>query len=107
MFFVDYSLPFNTIIPSQLINKLYALGLNLSTCKWLLDILTNGPYSFSFTSYTLTLSTVVPQGCVLSPFLYALFTHLLLHLWMIRLPLGSDEATYKVLTITEDLSWAF
>ncbi len=36
MLFVDYSSAFNTIVPSQLINKLHALGLTPSTCNWLL-----------------------------------------------------------------------
>ncbi len=45
MLFVDYSSAFNTIVPSQLINKLHALGLTPSTCNWLLDFLTNRPQS--------------------------------------------------------------
>ncbi len=78
MLFVDYSSAFNTIVPSQLINKLHALGLTPSTCNWLLDFLTNRPQSVRLDMYrssTLTLSTGVPQGCVLSPLLYALFTN--------------------------------
>ncbi len=78
MLFVDYSSAFNTIVPSQLINKLHALGLTPSICNWLLDFLTNRSQSVRldmFTTSTLTLSTGVPQGCVLSPLLYALFTH--------------------------------
>ncbi len=78
MLFVDYSSAFNTIVPSQLINKLHALGLTPSICNWLLDFLTNRSQSVRldmFTTSTITLSTGVPQGCVLGPLLYALFTH--------------------------------
>ncbi len=78
MLFGDYSSAFNTIVPSQLINKLHVLGLTPSICNWLLDFFTNRSQSVRldmYTSSTLTLSTGVPQGCVLSPLLYALFTH--------------------------------
>ena len=33
MLFIDYSLAFNTIVPSKLINKLRNLGLNISLCN--------------------------------------------------------------------------
>ncbi|KAI5606381.1 gastrula zinc finger protein XlCGF28.1-like [Silurus asotus] len=49
---------FNTIIPSKLIAKLLDLGINTSTCNWVMDFLTKRPQ----------------QGCVLSPFLCSLFT---------------------------------
>ncbi|KAI4891147.1 hypothetical protein NFI96_023786, partial [Prochilodus magdalenae] len=76
--FIDYSSAFNTIIPAKLIPKLTDLGLNSHLCNWVLDFLTGRTQvvrvgnSFSF---TLTLSTGAPQGCVLSPLLYSLFTH--------------------------------
>jgi hypothetical protein len=43
MLFIDYSLEFNTIMPSKLINKLRTLGLNTSLCNWILDFLTGRP----------------------------------------------------------------
>ena len=43
MLFIDYSLAFNTIVPSKLITKLRALGLNPSLCNWVLDFLTGRP----------------------------------------------------------------
>ncbi|KAI5089711.1 gastrula zinc finger protein XlCGF28.1-like [Silurus meridionalis] len=77
MLFVDFSSAFNTIIPSKLICKLLDLGINTSTCNWVMDFLTKRPQqvrSGSICSNTITLNTGVPQGCVLSPFLYSLFT---------------------------------
>jgi hypothetical protein len=40
MLFIDYSSPFNTIVPSKLITKLRTLGLNTSLCNCILDFLT-------------------------------------------------------------------
>ncbi|KAG5852656.1 hypothetical protein ANANG_G00064880 [Anguilla anguilla] len=78
MLFIDFSSAFNTIIPSKLITKPGDLGINPSFCNWILDFLTNRPQYVrldNLTSSTLILSTGVPQGCVLSPLLYYLFTH--------------------------------
>ena len=43
MLFIDYSSALNTIVPSKLIIKLEALGLNLTLCSWALDFLTGLP----------------------------------------------------------------
>ena len=43
MLFIAYSSAFNTIVPSKLITKLRALGLNPSLCNWVLDFLTANP----------------------------------------------------------------
>ncbi|CAI5682340.1 unnamed protein product [Oreochromis niloticus] len=78
MLFVDYSSAFNTIIPDILINKLVTLGLPPLTCAWIKDFLTNRPQTVRLRphlSSTHTLSTGSPQGCVLSPLLYSLYTH--------------------------------
>lgn len=78
MLFVDYSSAFNTIISDILITKLNTLGLPPLICAWIKNFLTNrsqtvrlGPHLSS----TRTLSTGSPQGCVLSPLLYCLYTH--------------------------------
>ncbi|KAK1799315.1 hypothetical protein P4O66_007561 [Electrophorus voltai] len=66
MLFVDYSSAFNTIIPSLLTTKLEDLG-------WIHPCAT-GSSGLILVSCTLTLSTGAPQGCVLSPLLYSLYT---------------------------------
>ncbi len=78
MLFVDYSSAFNTIVPATLVVKLQTLGLNRSLCSWILDFLTGRSQVVRMgnnTSSLLTLNTGAPQGCVLSPLLYYLYTH--------------------------------
>ncbi len=78
MLFLDFHSAFNTIIPQQLIKKLRHLGLNSILCIWVLDFLSERPQNVRVsrkTSKTVTLSAGVPQGCVLSPLLFTLFTH--------------------------------
>ena len=76
--FVDYSSAFNTVIPAKLYTKLHELGVPESMCLWILDFLLQRPQVVRIgerTSSCLTLSTGTPQGCVLSPILYSLFTY--------------------------------
>ncbi len=78
MLFVDYSSTFNTIVPATLVAKLQTLGLNRSLFSWILDFLTGRSQVVRMgnnTSSPLTLNTGAPQGCVLSPLLYSLYTH--------------------------------
>ena len=78
MVFIDYSSTFNTIVPTKLITKLRSLGLNTSLCNWILDFPTDLPQVVRVgnnTSATLILNIGAPQGGVLSPLLYSLFTH--------------------------------
>ena len=78
MLFVDYSSAFNTIVPSRLDRKLRDLGIDPSLCNWILDFLTDRKQVVKMgpkISAPLTISTGAPQGCVLSPLLYSLYTH--------------------------------
>ena len=78
MLFVDYSSAFNTIIPDRLTTKLDTLGLPPLTCAWIKDFLTDQPQTVRLGphfSSTRMLSIGSPQGCVLSPLLYCLYTH--------------------------------
>ncbi len=75
---IDYSSAFNTIVPTKLAVKLSDLGLNTSLCDWIQDFLTGRPQVVKvgqFTSNSITLNIGAPQGCVLSPLLYSLYTH--------------------------------
>ena len=76
--FIDFSSAFNTIVPSQLIQKLLSLNVNINVCKWIADFLTNRPQVVrvnGIVSDKIILNTGAPQGCVLSPLLFTLFTN--------------------------------
>ncbi len=78
LLFIDYSSAFNTIVPTKLAVKLSDLSLNTSLCDWIQDFLTARPQVVKvgqFTSNSITLNIGAPQGCVLSPLLYSLYTH--------------------------------
>ncbi len=77
LLFIDYSSAFNTIVPIKLAFKLTDLGLHSSLCDWIQDILTGRPQVVKvsqFTSNSIILNVGAPQGCVLSPLLYSLYT---------------------------------
>ena len=78
MLFVDFSAAFNTILPERLQWKLSLMGVESSICRWIMDFFSNrqqqvrlGQY-MSDPQYT---NIGAPQGCVLSPFLYSLYTN--------------------------------
>ncbi len=78
LLFIDYSSAFNTIVPIKLTSKFTGLGLNTSLCDWIQDCLTGRPQVVKvdqFPSNSITLNVGAPQGCVLSPLLYSLYTH--------------------------------
>ncbi|KAK0132299.1 RNA-directed DNA polymerase from mobile element jockey [Merluccius polli] len=75
---VDFSSAFNTIIPALLQEKLSQLSVPDSTCRWITDFLSDrkqhvklGKHVSDFQS----ISTGSPQGCVLSPLLFSLYTN--------------------------------
>ncbi len=76
--FVDFSSAFNTIIPNTLQNKLTQLSVPTSICQWITSFLTDRQQLVrlgKFSSNTCTISTGAPQGCVLSPLLFSLYTN--------------------------------
>ncbi len=78
LLFIDFSSAFNTIVLTKLAVKLSDLGLNTSLCDWIQDFLTARPQVVKvgqFTSNSITVNIGAPQGCVLSPLLYSLYTH--------------------------------
>ncbi len=76
--FVDFSSAFNTIIPDTLQNKLTQLSVPTSICQWITSFLTDRQQLVrlgKFSSSTCTISTGAPQGCVLSPLPFSLYTN--------------------------------
>ncbi len=76
--FVDFSSAFNTIMPDLLSDKMTQLSVPTSICQWITSFLTDRQQLVrlgKFTSRTITMSTGAPQGCVLSPFLFSLYTN--------------------------------
>ena len=76
--FVDFSSAFNTIQRHHMIKKLHLLNIPTLLIHWVHNFLSNRPQSVkvgsSFSSTVIT-NTGAPQGCVLSPFLYTLYTN--------------------------------
>ncbi|KAL0148142.1 hypothetical protein M9458_056544 [Cirrhinus mrigala] len=76
--FVDFSSAFNTIMPDLLSDKLSQLFVPTSICQWITSFLTDRQQLVrlgKLTSRTITTSTGAPQGCVLSPLLFSLYTN--------------------------------
>ena len=76
--FVDFSSAFNTIQPHLLVKKLYNLNINKYVISWILEYLSNRPqfvYVNGKTSNKLITNTGAPQGCVISPVLFTLYTN--------------------------------
>ncbi|XP_061639302.1 sodium- and chloride-dependent creatine transporter 1-like isoform X2 [Phyllopteryx taeniolatus] len=76
--FVDFSSAFNTIIPELLSSKLLQLSVSPAICQWIYSFLTGRTQQVRLgeaTSSTRSISTGAPQGCVLSPLLFSLYTN--------------------------------
>ena len=86
--FYDFSSAFNTIQPHLLAQKLINMKIHPSTILWVLDYLSDRPQfvkikrspsqklgpECDLTSKTIFTNTGAPQGTVLSPFLFSLYT---------------------------------
>ncbi|KAI2657317.1 putative RNA-directed DNA polymerase from transposon BS [Labeo rohita] len=75
---MDFTSAFNTIIPDLLLQKLTELSVPTSICQWITSFLTDRQQLVKlgkFSSSTHTISTGAPQGCVLSPLLFSLYTN--------------------------------
>ena len=76
--FIDFSSAFNTISPVRLANKLISFGVNSYHIRWIVSFLTNRKqcvkYKSCHYSSMITTNTGAPQGCVLSPLLFTLYT---------------------------------
>ena len=75
--FFDFSSAFNTIQPHLLVQKLLNMKLPSSVISWIFDYLTN---RLQYLELNGVLSSVIytdtgaPQGTVLAPFLFSLYT---------------------------------
>ena len=78
LMFYDFSSAFNTIQPHLLCDKLINCDLLPSTILWILDYLSSRPQvvklSPTVCSNSITTNTGAPQGTVLSPFLFSIYT---------------------------------
>ncbi|KAL0147202.1 hypothetical protein M9458_057492, partial [Cirrhinus mrigala] len=75
--FFDFSSAFNTIQPARLGSKLSAMQVHAPLVAWIMDYLTDRPQYVRLQgckSDTVLCSTGAPQGTVLSPFLFTLYT---------------------------------
>jgi hypothetical protein len=76
--FIDFSSAFNTMQPHVLLNKLNMYDVPAYLRLWVLDYLLERPQyvqTKSEKSELLTLRTGAPQGCVLSPVLFIIYTN--------------------------------
>ncbi|KAK3516192.1 hypothetical protein QTP70_005691 [Hemibagrus guttatus] len=119
--FVDFSSAFNTIIPALLRDKLFQLNVPDSMSSWITDFLTDRRQFMRLGMHVSDLqhiSTGSPQGCVLSPLLFSLYTngctsgHHSVKLLkfaddttLIGLISDGDEMAYRGTTITKELKW--
>ena len=82
LMFFDFCSAFNTLQPHLLVQKLLNMKLPSSVISWIFDYLTsrlqyirlNGLLSSAITSINNSTNTGTPQGTVLAPFLFALYT---------------------------------
>ena len=76
--FIDFSSAFNCMKKHTLIKRLCDTNTNKHIVQWIKEFLTDRPqrvrYSGLF-SDTVTLNSGAPQGCVLSPVLFSLYTN--------------------------------
>ncbi|XP_062863986.1 tyrosine-protein kinase receptor [Trichomycterus rosablanca] len=75
--FFDFSSAFNTIQPGLLKDKLDHIGVDSHLSNWILDYLSNRPQyvrAWDCVSDMVVSSTGAPQGTVLAPFLFTLYT---------------------------------
>ena len=75
--FFDFSSAFNTIQPALLTEKLTLMGVDGGLVEWITNYLSGRPQFVRLQgsrSDVLVSNTGVPQGTVLSPFLFTLYT---------------------------------
>lgn len=77
MLFVDFSSAFNTIQPHLMMRKLNDMNVNPRLILWINSFLTHRPQYVRYqgvNSGVVNTNTGAPQGCVLSPILFSIYT---------------------------------
>lgn len=78
LLFIDFSSPFNSIQRHRMIKNIQSVQVPSSLIYWIHNFLSNRPQVVkvdSTLSPTIVLKTGAPQGCVLSPLLFILYTN--------------------------------
>ena len=78
LLFLDFSSAFNTIQPYLLLQKLQHMGVNSHVMKWIDAFMLERPQFVTVNgtqSPTTHTSTGAPQGCVISPILFIIYTN--------------------------------
>ena len=76
--FVDFSSAFNTIQPHLLLKKMLDMGADTGLLLWIYNYLTNRPQYVKLNNHLseiICTGTGAPQGCVLSPLLFTIYTN--------------------------------
>ena len=81
LLFLDFSSTFNTIQPHLMLKKLMEKDVNSYVTRWIFSFLTNRPQRVRISNSTsevlsneIRTNTGAPQGCVLSPALFTIYT---------------------------------
>ena len=106
--FLDYSSAFNTIVPSILINRLKEIDVSDQLIAIISCFLSNREQFVTVhneTSATNTTNTGAPQGCVLSPLLFTIYTDALVsHYPEVKIIKYADDTAIIGLVTAEDES---
>ncbi len=104
--FIDFSSAFNTIEPCVLIRRLISMDVNSDLVLWICDFLTDRPQRVCVSGHVsdeVVLNTGAPQGCVLSPTLFSIYTdHMRIHTAVARLFKFADDMALVQLLKKED-----
>ena len=76
--FLDFASAFNTMVPDVLINKMLSLNIPTYLCLWTLNFLLDRRQYVKHSEGLSTckrINTGSPQGCVLSPILFVMYTN--------------------------------
>ena len=76
--YIDFSSAFNTLQSHVMVQRLLDQSIPRDLCSWILDFLSNRKQYVRVgesCSSTITVNTGAPQGCVLSPVLFILYTN--------------------------------